>query len=96
MCLDAVRRGGTVSIVGVYGYPYDNFPIHQIFDKGITIKAGQVPVQNYIDHLIHLVEEGKVVLDDIISHRLPLSEAAKGYQIFNDKEDNCVKVVLKP
>lgn len=96
MAFRAVRRSGTVSIVGVYGSPYDNFPLHRIFDKGITIKQGQAPVLNYIDTLIDLVKEGKVVLDDIISHRLPLSDAAKGYEMFQKKEDDCVKVVLKP
>jgi S-(hydroxymethyl)glutathione dehydrogenase/alcohol dehydrogenase len=96
MCLSAVRRGGTVSILGVYGYPYDNFPISQIFDKGIAIRSGQAPVQKYIDTLIQLLQDGKIKLDDIITHRLPLADAEHGYKIFNEKEDNCVKVVLKP
>ncbi|WP_339926314.1 alcohol dehydrogenase catalytic domain-containing protein [uncultured Cyclobacterium sp.] len=96
MAFRAVRRGGTVSIVGVYGSTYDNYPLHRVFDKAITIKQGQAPVLNYIDKLITLVEENKVVLDDIISHTLPLSEASKGYEIFDKKEDDCVKVVLKP
>jgi len=92
----AVRRSGTVTIVGVYGSPYDNFPMHRIFDKGLTIKQGQAPVLNYIDHLIDLVKEEKVILDDIITHTMPLADAAKGYEIFQKKEDDCVKVVLKP
>ncbi|RYZ99937.1 MAG: glutathione-dependent formaldehyde dehydrogenase, partial [Sphingobacteriaceae bacterium] len=96
MAFRAVRRSGTVTIMGVYGTPYDNFPLHRIFDKGLTIRQGQAPVLNYIDHLIELVKDEKVVLDDIISHTLPLSEAAKGYEIFSKKEDECVKVVLKP
>ncbi|WP_313189822.1 zinc-dependent alcohol dehydrogenase [Sphingobacterium sp.] len=96
MCFEAVRRMGTVSIMGVYGSPYDNFPLYRIFDKGITIKQGQAPVLNYIDKLINLVSENKVVLDDIITHTLPLTEAEHGYRIFNEKEDDCVKVVLKP
>jgi S-(hydroxymethyl)glutathione dehydrogenase/alcohol dehydrogenase len=96
MCFDAVRRGGIVSIVGVYGYPYDNFPLHQIFDKGLIIKSGQSPVHRYIDSLEKLVVEGKVKLDDIISHRMPLKDAPNAYKIFNDKKDDCVKVVLKP
>lgn len=95
-CFKAVRRSGTVSIVGVYGSPYDAFPVHRMFDKGITIKQGQAPVLNYIDHLIELVKEEKVVLDDIISHNLPLSEVAHAYKIFDDKEDDCIKVILKP
>jgi S-(hydroxymethyl)glutathione dehydrogenase/alcohol dehydrogenase len=96
MALSAVRRGGIVSVVGVYGYPYDNFPWHQIFDKGLTIKAGQAPVHAFIDELVQWVEDGKIKLDDIISHRLPLSEVSHAYDIFNEKKDNCVKVVLKP
>lgn len=96
MAFDAVRRGGIVSIVGVYGYPYDNFPLHQIFDKGIIIKAGQAPVHKYIDDLEKMVLDGKITLDDIISHKMPLIDAPKAYQLFNDKKDNCVKVVLKP
>ncbi len=95
-CFDAVRRGGTVTVVGVYGTPYNNFPLHQWFDKGIILKGGQAWVHRYIDHLISLVQDGKVVLDDIITHSVPLSEAPKMYDIFNKKEDNCVKVVLKP
>jgi alcohol dehydrogenase len=95
-CFKAVRRSGTVSIVGVYGSPYDGFPVHRMFDKGITIKQGQAPVLNYIDHLIDLVKEEKVVLDDIISHNLPLSDVAHAYKIFDEKEDDCVKVILKP
>ncbi|TDS11698.1 zinc-dependent alcohol dehydrogenase [Sphingobacterium paludis] len=96
LCFQAVRRMGTVSIVGVYGSTYDNFPLHRIFDKGITIKQGQAPVLNYIDKLIDLVKEDKVVLDDIITHTLPLSEATFGYEIFEKKQEDCVKVVLKP
>jgi len=96
MCFEAVRRMGTVSIMGVYGSPYDNFPLFRIYDKGITIKQGQAPVLNYIDKLVNLVSENKVVLDDIITHTIPLTEAEHGYKIFNEKEDDCVKVVLKP
>lgn len=95
-CFQAVRRGGTVSIVGVYGTPFDNFPVHRMFDKGITIHQGQAQVLNYIDHLIELLRDGKVVLDDIISHKLPLSQASHAFDIFKNKEDDCVKVVLKP
>ena len=95
-CFKAVRRAGKVSIIGVYGSPYDNFPIHRLFDKGLRIQFGQAPVQNYIDELFELVRDGKVVLNDIISHRLPLAQAAHAYDIFKKKEDDCVKVVLKP
>jgi len=96
LCFEAVRRGGTVTVVGVYGSPYDNFPIHRIFDKGIILQFGQAPVQKYIDHLITLITSGKVVLNDIITHQLPLSEVAHAYEIFKKKEDDCVKVILRP
>lgn len=95
-CAQAVRRGGIVSVVGVYGAPYDNFPIHRFFDKGLTLRMGQAFVHRYIDHLFEIVRDGKVVLNDIISHKLPLSEAVKGYDMFKHKKEDCVKVVLKP
>lgn len=95
-CFKAVRRGGVVSVVGVYGNNYDNFPVHTLFDKGIRVQFGQAPVQKYIDELMELTLNGKVILDDIISHRLPLAEASHAYDIFKKKEDDCVKVVLKP
>ena len=95
-CMSAVRRGGTVSVLGVYPTTYDNFPVGQFFDKGIILKGGQAPAQKHIDVLLKYVEEGKVKLDDIITHRLGLSEIAHAYSIFKKKEDNCVKVVLDP
>lgn len=79
--VSTVRRGGVVSVLGVYGTSYDNFPFGQIFDKGVSFKTGQAPVHVYIDQLIKLVTEGKVKLDDIITHRLPLSEARHAYDI---------------
>ena len=96
MALQAVRRGGDVSVLGVYGTSYDNFPWGQIFDKGLHIHAGQAPVHAYIDKLMHMIETGEIVADDIITHRLPLDEAPNAYQIFNDKKEKCVKVVLRP
>jgi len=95
-CISAVRRGGWVTVLGVYGVPYDNFPLGQIFDKGIFMAFGQAPAQKHIDTLIGHLERREIKLDDIISHRLPLAEAPKGYEIFNEKKDDCVKVVLKP
>ena len=66
------------------------------FDKGLIIKGGQAPAQKHIDKLLGYVSEGKVKLDDIITHRLPLTQVSHGYDIFKNKEDNCVKVVLDP
>ena len=94
-CISAVRRGGFVSVVGVYGIPY-KFPLGQVFDKGIRLAFGQAPVQKYIDELIGLLELRRIKLDDIITHRLPLEKAPHAYEIFSEKKEDCVKVVLKP
>ena len=94
--MSAVRRGGIVSVLGVYPYNYDNFPIGQFFDKGLILKGGQAPAHKHIDKLLNYVVEGKVKLNDIITHRLPLTEVSHAYDIFKKKEDNCVKVVLDP
>jgi S-(hydroxymethyl)glutathione dehydrogenase / alcohol dehydrogenase len=72
--LSAVRRGGGVSVVGVYGLPYDKFPLGQIFDKGISLYFGQAPVQKYIDELLDWVANRKIKLNDIITHRLPIEK----------------------
>ena len=77
------------------GIPY-KFPLGQVFDKGIKLAFGQAPVQKYIDELIRLIEQSKVKLDDIVTHRLPLEKAPHAYDIFSEKKDGCVKVVLKP
>lgn len=94
--IHSVRRGGRVSILGVYATSYDNFPLGQWMDKGLQIWTGQAPVHNYIDELIQMVEGGKIKTDDIITHRLSLEQVSEGYDKFNKKKDNCVKVVMKP
>jgi len=96
LCTEAVRRSGIISVVGVYASPYDNFPIHRIFDKGLTMQFGQAQVHVYIDECFEMVQSGKVVLDDIITHRVPLEKASEAYDMFKKKTDDCVKVVLKP
>ena len=75
-CISAVRRGGIVSVLGVYSSYYDNFPVRPDLRKGITMRGGQAPAHKHIDKLLSYVAEGKVKLDDIITHRLPLTEAA--------------------
>jgi S-(hydroxymethyl)glutathione dehydrogenase / alcohol dehydrogenase len=96
LCTEAVRRSGIISVVGVYASPYDNFPIHRIFDKGLTMQFGQAQAHLFIDECFEMVHSGKVVLDDIITHRVPLAKASDAYNMFKDKTDDCVKVVLKP
>jgi len=96
LCTEAVRRSGIISVVGVYASPYDNFPIHRIFDKGLIMQFGQAQAVLFIDECFEMVRSGKVVLDDIITHRVPLTKASDAYSMFRDKTDDCVKVVLKP
>jgi alcohol dehydrogenase len=95
-CMTSVRRGGHISIMGVYGTNYDNFPLGKWFDKCISVKAGQAPVHNYIDMLMGLVVSGKITANDIITHRLMLKDVAHAYKIFNNHEDDCLKVVMTP
>jgi S-(hydroxymethyl)glutathione dehydrogenase/alcohol dehydrogenase len=96
LCTEAVRRSGIISVVGVYASPYDNFPIHRIFDKGLIMQFGQAQAVLFIDECFEMVRNGKVVLDDIITHRVPLAKASDAYSMFRNKTDDCVKVVLKP
>ena len=96
LCTEAVRRSGTIAVVGVYASPYDNFPVHRIFDKGLIMQFGQAQVHLYIDQCFDLVRKNKVQLDDVITHRLPLEKIAEGYDMFKHKTDDCVKVVLTP
>jgi len=92
----AVRKGGCVVLVGVYGMRYNMFPLGDFFSKNISLKMGLCPVQAYLDRIIKTVSAGKINPTDIITHRLPLKKAAYAYEIFDKKEDGCIKVVLKP
>ena len=96
--IDAVRRGGTVSISGVYGGMADPMPMMQLFDKGVQVRMGQCHVKRWTDELYDLVSGAEDVLDleNLATHRVPLEQAPEMYQTFNDKEDGCIKVVLKP
>lgn len=95
-CFSAARRGGRVSVLGVYGTKYDNVPLGQLLDKGLRVQFGQAPVHAVIDELMELIVNGRVRANDIISHRLPLSEGPHAYRVFNQKEESCVKVVMDP
>jgi threonine dehydrogenase-like Zn-dependent dehydrogenase len=88
------RKGGTVSVPGVYGGFLDKVPFGAAFAKALTFKMGQTHVHRYMRPLLTLIEEGKIDPSFIISHRLPLDRAPEGYAMFHDKADDCTKVVL--
>jgi threonine dehydrogenase-like Zn-dependent dehydrogenase len=92
----ACRKGGRVSIPGVYGGMADKFPIGALMEKGLTVKTGQTHVQKYMPQLLAMIGEGKIDTTYIISHRLPLEDAPKGYKMFKEQQNEVTKVVLKP
>lgn len=96
--IETVRRGGTISIVGVYGGMADPLPMLQIFDKGLTLRMGQAHVKRWIDDLLPLVSDESDPLGvlDLATHRLPLDQAPHGYEIFQKKQDGAIKVLLNP
>ncbi|HEX8947951.1 MAG TPA: zinc-dependent alcohol dehydrogenase [Dissulfurispiraceae bacterium] len=94
--LQACRKGGRVSIPGVYGGFVDKLNIGAAFQKGLTLKMGQTHVQKYLPRLLEHIEKGDIDPTFIITHRLPLEDAPLGYEIFKKKQDGCIKVVLKP
>ena len=94
--LMACRKGGRVSIPGVYGGIGDKLPIGALMQKGLTIKTGQTHVQKYLPELLQLVLDGKIDTTDLISHRLPLEQAPEAYKNFHDNPNEWTKVVLKP
>jgi threonine dehydrogenase-like Zn-dependent dehydrogenase len=93
--IQACRKGGTISVPGVYGGS-DALPFGAAFAKGLTFKMGQTHVQKYMRPLLQLVEEGRIDPSFVVTHTLPLDYAPEAYQVFNRKQDGCVKVVLKP
>jgi threonine dehydrogenase-like Zn-dependent dehydrogenase len=90
------RNGGTVSVIGVYGGFVDKFPMGSLMNRSITIRTGQCHVQRYLRPLLERIEKGEIDPSFVVSHRLALDEAPRGYEMFKHKEDDCVKVVLKP
>ncbi|GAA1029489.1 zinc-dependent alcohol dehydrogenase [Virgisporangium ochraceum] len=94
----SVRRAGTVSIIGVYGGQADPFPMMDLFDKGVTIRMGQAHVKRWIDEIMPALtgDDDPLGTEDLTTHRLPLDDAPHGYEIFKQKQDGCIKVVLKP
>jgi threonine dehydrogenase-like Zn-dependent dehydrogenase len=98
-CIDSVRRGGTVSISGVYGGQLDPLPMMQIFDKGLQLRMGQAHVRQWTDEILPLLEEDAgdpLGVDDLTTHQLPLADGPSAYEMFQKKDDGAIKVVLKP
>ncbi len=96
--IELVRRGGTVSISGVYGGEADPMPMMTMFDKQVTLRMGQGNVKRWIDVLLPIVEDSADPLgvNDLVTHTVPLEDAPHMYEVFQKKEDGCIKVVLKP
>jgi threonine dehydrogenase-like Zn-dependent dehydrogenase len=92
----ACRNGGTVSVPGVYGGFDDKIPVGALMNKGLTIKSGQTHVPHYFGPLLKLIKEDKIDPSFVITHRLPLKDAPQGYETFMNKQDDCIKIVLKP
>ena len=95
-CMAAVRRGGVVSVPGIYAGPINDFLIGDAFDKGLTFRMGQTHVHKYLPQLLEYIENGDLSPEAIITHRMNLSDAAKGYEIFEKREEECRKVILTP
>ena len=98
-CIDSVRRGGTISISGVYGGQLDPLPLMQLFDKGVQLRMGQAHVRRWTDQILPLLDEDAgdpLGVEDLTTHRVPLAQAPEAYSMFQKKEDGAIKVVLKP
>jgi len=95
-CINCVRKGGTVSVVGVYGPTFNAIPIGNAVNKGLTLRMNQASVKRHLPRLIEHIQAGRLNPSDIITHRVPLSEVADAYHIFSSKLDNCIKTVLIP
>lgn len=91
-----VRKTGTVALIGVYGNKYNNFPLGNFFSKNISLKMGQCPATRYVDLILDKIQKGQFDATDIITHKLSLEQGSHAYSIFDKKEDNCIKVILKP
>jgi threonine dehydrogenase-like Zn-dependent dehydrogenase len=92
----ACRNGGTVSVIGVYGGFIDKFPMGSFMNRGLKMRTGQCDVQRYWGKLLEHIEKGDIDPSFVVTHRLTLDQTAQGYETFMKKEDDCIKVVLKP
>ncbi len=94
--INAARKGGTISVVGVYGPTGNMVPIGNVVNKGLTIRANQAAVKRHLPRLIEHIQAGRLKPSEVITHRFPLEEVADAYHIFSSKLDNCIKPVLIP
>jgi threonine dehydrogenase-like Zn-dependent dehydrogenase len=94
--IQACKKGGVVSIPGVYGGVLDKIPFGAAFGKGLTFKMGQTQMQSYTERLLKHVQQGEIDPSFVITHRFSLAEAPEAYRMFRDKKDECIKVVLDP
>jgi threonine dehydrogenase-like Zn-dependent dehydrogenase len=94
--IQACRSGGTISVAGVYGGMIDKFPAGTLMNRSLTIRTGQTHVQRYMRPLLERIEKGEIDPSFVITHRMALDEAPLAYRMFRDKQDDCIKVVLKP
>ncbi|HCY64906.1 MAG TPA: glutathione-dependent formaldehyde dehydrogenase [Oxalobacteraceae bacterium] len=92
----ACRNGGTVSVPGVYGGFIDKIPFGAVMNRGLTIRTGQTHVHRYMQPLLERIQKGEIDTTCVITHHMPLDDAPHGYDIFKNKQDECIKVVLKP
>jgi threonine dehydrogenase-like Zn-dependent dehydrogenase len=92
----ACRNGGTVSVIGVYGGFIDKFPMGSVMNRALTIKTGQCHAQRYLKPLLERIQKGEIDPSFVVTHRLPLEQAPEAFGMFRDKQDECIKVVLKP
>jgi threonine dehydrogenase-like Zn-dependent dehydrogenase len=97
LAIELVRRGGTISLVGVYGGMADPMPMLTLFDKQIQLRMGQANVRRWVDDILPLLtDDDPLGVDTFATHRLPLEEAPRAYEIFQKKQDGTVKVLLQP
>jgi threonine dehydrogenase-like Zn-dependent dehydrogenase len=97
LAVELVRRGGTVSISGVYGGQADPLPMLTMFDKQLRLRMGQANVRRWVDDILPLLLDGDPLgVDDFATHRLPLDQAPRAYELFQKKQDGAVKVLLQP
>jgi len=90
------RNGGTISVIGVYGGFIDKFPMGSVMNRSLTIKTGQAHVQRYMRPLLEMIENGDIDPTFVVTHKMSLEDAPYAYDIFKNKQDECIKVVLKP